>query len=115
MMMMMMEEYQCPRWSELLPEALALIFTKLPLKDKLSPTFPLVCKPWSKVVARPYCWQDIDINREEFEGLFVGIKRLSSRFLKVLPMLIKRCSGQLHSLSAPCLLNDSSLPLIANS
>ncbi|KAF4363362.1 hypothetical protein G4B88_002109 [Cannabis sativa] len=55
-----MEEHDYPRWSDLLPEALALIFTKLPFRDKHSPTFSLVCKPWRKVVASPYCWQDID-------------------------------------------------------
>ncbi|KAF4357544.1 hypothetical protein G4B88_026923 [Cannabis sativa] len=84
---MTMEEHCYPRWSDLLPEALALIFTKLPFRDKLSPSFPLVCKPWSKVVASPYCWQDIDFTTIFNDLLFVddyeyGRVKKRSCFLK---------------------------------
>lgn len=52
------KEYRC--WEELLPDALGLIFRNLPLQEVLT-VLPRVCKSWGRVVAGPYCWQEIDI------------------------------------------------------
>ncbi|XP_062220317.1 F-box protein FBW2-like isoform X2 [Phragmites australis] len=52
------KEYRC--WEELFPDALGLIFRNLPLQEVLT-VLPRVCKSWGRVVAGPYCWQEIDI------------------------------------------------------
>ncbi|XP_060974316.1 F-box protein FBW2-like [Cannabis sativa] len=100
------DEYDYPAsWAELIPEALVLIFTKLPLKDKLSPTFALVCKPWSKVVKGTDCWHHLDFDKFndlfpdkydytnpnfEYQDFKIFIKRRSSQFFKIVDYKIFR-------------------------
>ena len=55
-----MEGTDSRHWEDLLPDALGLIFHNLSHQEKLT-VIPRVCKPWSKAVMGPYCWQEIDI------------------------------------------------------
>ncbi|XP_048536015.1 F-box protein FBW2-like [Triticum urartu] len=78
-------EYRC--WEELLPDALGLVFRNLPLQEVLT-VVPRVCKSWGRVVAGPYCWQEIDI--EEWS------QQRHSRpdhLVRMLDLLLRRSSG----------------------
>ncbi|CAK9170541.1 unnamed protein product [Ilex paraguariensis] len=50
------------RWEGLNPEILALIFVRIPA-DQIVGVVSLVCKSWLEVVAGPYCWAEIDVER----------------------------------------------------
>uniref|UniRef100_A0A453PMK3 F-box domain-containing protein n=1 Tax=Aegilops tauschii subsp. strangulata TaxID=200361 RepID=A0A453PMK3_AEGTS len=77
-------EYRC--WEELLPDALELVFRNLPLQEVLT-VVPRVCKSWGRVVAGPYCWQEIDI--EEWSQ-----QRQSrpDQLVRMLDLLVRRIS-----------------------
>ncbi|KAG6551317.1 hypothetical protein Mapa_007103 [Marchantia paleacea] len=49
-----------PDWSILLDEALAEIFQRLPLPERLQ-VVPMVCKNWKKVACDPTSWRVIDM------------------------------------------------------
>lgn len=90
-------EYRC--WEELLPDALGLVFRNLPLQEVLT-VVPRVCKSWGRVVAGPYCWQQIDI--EEWSQ-----QRQSrpEQLVRMVEMLLRRSSGSCRRLSVsglPC-------------
>uniref|UniRef100_A0A453PMQ4 F-box domain-containing protein n=1 Tax=Aegilops tauschii subsp. strangulata TaxID=200361 RepID=A0A453PMQ4_AEGTS len=90
-------EYRC--WEELLPDALGLVFRNLPLQEVLT-VVPRVCKSWGRVVAGPYCWQEIDI--EEWS------QQRHSRpdhLIRMLDLLLRRSSGACRRISVsglPC-------------
>ncbi|XP_030947751.1 F-box protein FBW2 [Quercus robur] len=78
------------RWDELIPDALGLIFSNLPLQEILT-VIPRVCKSWSKAVTGPYCWQEIDI--EEWSN-----RCQPDHLDQMLEMLITRSCGSLRKL-----------------
>ncbi|KAI9200926.1 hypothetical protein LWI28_015153 [Acer negundo] len=93
------------RWDELIPDALGLIFRNLPLQEVLT-VIPRVCKSWSKVVAGPYCWQEIDV--EEWSN------QLKPDHLdQMLQMLITRSSGSLRKLCVSGLRSNMMFSFIA--
>lgn len=100
------EDRDFPRWDELIPEALVLIFTKLTLRDKLR-VIPRVCKSWRRVITGFDCWLEID-----FKGLPYDFT--SEEFNELLHILLRRSSGQLQALCCEGLPNDQSLSLIAD-
>lgn len=95
-------DYRC--WDELIPDALGLIFRNLSLQEKLA-VVPRVCKSWGKVIAGPYCWQDIDI--EDWSDLAEP-----DTIDRLLRMLIAR-SAPLRKLCVAELQNDLMFSFIA--
>ncbi|KAF9607914.1 hypothetical protein IFM89_003728 [Coptis chinensis] len=89
------------RWDELIPDALALIFKNLNLQQILT-VIPRVCKSWGKVVAGPYCWQEIDI--EEW-SLNVEPDQLD----RMIRMLITQSGGCFRKLCASGIPNNGQL------
>lgn len=87
-------------WDELLPDALGLIFSNLDLSEKLS-VVPRVCKAWGRVVAGPYCWQDIDI---EQWSMYCQSEQLD-RMVRMLVMR-SRNGGSLKKLSVAGIDNE---------
>lgn len=90
-------EYRC--WEELLPDALGLVFRNLPLQEVLT-VVPRVCKSWGRVVAGPYCWQEIDI--EEWSQ-----QRQSrpDQLVRMVELLVRCSSGACRRISVsglPC-------------
>lgn len=92
-------------WDELIPDALGLVFSHLPLRDKVT-AIPRVCKSWGKVVTGPYCWQEIDL--DEWSN-----HCQPDQLDQMLQMLIPRSSGSLRKLSVAGLHNDAMISLIA--
>ncbi|KAK2659793.1 hypothetical protein Ddye_006326 [Dipteronia dyeriana] len=92
-------------WDELIPDALGLIFKNLPLKEVLT-VIPRVCKSWSKAVAGPYCWQEIDV--EEWSN-----RCKPDHLDRMLQMLITRSSGSLRKLCVSGLRNNMMFSFIA--
>ncbi|KAF7140125.1 hypothetical protein RHSIM_Rhsim06G0079500 [Rhododendron simsii] len=97
-------DYRC--WDELIPDALGLIFQNLSLQEKLA-VVPRVCKSWGKVIAGPYCWQDIDI--EDWSNMAEPEPDTVDRLLR---MLIAR-SSPLRKLCVAELQNDLMFSFIA--
>lgn len=64
-------------WDELIPDTLALIFTKLSLRERLT-MIPMVCKSWASAVYGPYCWQEIEIT--DWSTAFTSIGKMSGWF-----------------------------------
>lgn len=95
-----------PKWDELLPDALGLIFKKLPLSEVLT-VVPSVCKTWRRTVMGPYCWQDIDIEEWSRSSKPEVIDRM-------LRLLITRSCGSLRKLCVTGLTDDQSLSFVAN-
>lgn len=94
-----------PRWDELIPDTLGLIFSHLSLQEILT-VIPRVCKSWGKVVMGPYCWQEIDI--EEWSN------RCHPHHLdRMLSMLITRSCGSLRKLCVSGLHSERIFTLIA--
>ncbi|XP_052158717.1 F-box protein FBW2-like [Oryza glaberrima] len=83
-------EHRC--WDELLPDALGLIFRKLSLKDVLT-VVPRVCKSWGRVVAGPYCWQEIDIQEWSQQ------QSKPDQLKRMVRMLVARSGGSFHRIS----------------
>jgi len=92
-------------WDELFPDALALIFTKLSLRERLT-VIPMVCKSWASAVNGPYCWQEIEIT----DWTSIYEHRKNERMVQ---MLIARSSGSLRKLSISGLKTRKSFPFIA--
>ncbi|RAL46461.1 hypothetical protein DM860_004740 [Cuscuta australis] len=93
-------------WADLIPDALGLIFQKLPLQDVLT-VVPRVCKSWERAVAGPYCWQEIDIEEWSMNSLPENIDRM-------LRLLIPRCQGSLRKLRVSCVSNKDTFAFIAD-
>lgn len=93
------------QWDELIPDALGLIFKKLPLEDILT-VIPRVCKAWGKAVQGPYCWLEIDIDEW-------SVHCESEKLERMLRLLITRSSGSLRKLHVSCVNNDQSFAFIA--
>ena len=100
------EESETRQWDELIPDALGLIFKKLPLEDILT-VIPRVCKAWGQAVQGPYCWQEIDIDDEW------SIDCASEKLDRMLRLLITRSSGSLRKLRVSCVNNDDTFAFIA--
>ncbi|BAF19078.1 F-box protein FBW2 [Oryza sativa Japonica Group] len=90
-------EHRC--WDELLPDALGLIFRKLSLKDVLT-VVPRVCKSWGRVVAGPYCWQEIDIQEWSQQ------QSKPDQLKRMVRMLVARSGGSFHRISVSGLPGD---------
>jgi hypothetical protein len=99
------KEYRC--WEELLPDALGLIFRNLPLQEVLT-VLPWVCKSWGRVVAGPYCWQEIDI--EEWSQQQSKPEQIG----RMVELLVGRNGGSCHRISVSGLLRDSLFSFIAD-
>ncbi|KAK4485929.1 hypothetical protein RD792_008580 [Penstemon davidsonii] len=94
------------KWDELIPDALALIFKNLSLREVLT-VVPRVCKSWKRAVMGPYCWQEIDI--EEWS------KNCKSEIVdQMLRLLITRSSGSLRKLAVSGVNSDQTIFFIAN-
>lgn len=93
------------QWDELIPDALGLIFKKLPLEDIIT-VIPRVCKAWGKAVQGPYCWQEIDIDEWSIDCQPEKLDRM-------LRWLITRSSGSLRKLHVSCVNNDEIFAFIA--
>ncbi|KAG6500306.1 hypothetical protein ZIOFF_040149 [Zingiber officinale] len=92
-------------WEELIPDALGLIFSNLPLQEILI-VIPRVCKSWSRVVLGPYCWQEIDIDEWSQHCK-------PEQLNKMLHMFIDRSCGSFRRLSVSGLHTESMFTLIA--
>ncbi|KAL0461329.1 UNVERIFIED_CONTAM: F-box protein FBW2 [Sesamum latifolium] len=95
-----------PKWDELIPDALGLIFKNLSLLEVLT-VVPRVCKSWRGAVMGPYCWQEIDI--EEW-----CTNRKPEIVDQMLRLLIPRSCGSLRKLSFSGLAGDEIIFFIAN-
>ncbi|KAG6384876.1 hypothetical protein SASPL_153696 [Salvia splendens] len=95
-----------PKWDELIPDALGLIFKNLSLVELLT-VVPRVCKSWGKAVSGPYCWQEIDI---------VEWSRTHEREVveRLLQLLVSRSCGSLRKLSVSGVASDQSIFFIVN-
>ncbi|AET00985.1 ubiquitin-protein ligase [Medicago truncatula] len=90
-------------WDELIPDTLALIFTKLSLRERLT-MIPMVCKSWASAVYGPYCWQEIEIT--DWSTAFTSIGKMSLRTRKSFTFIAKN-AGSLRDLRLPrCNMND---------
>ncbi|KAG8076824.1 hypothetical protein GUJ93_ZPchr0006g42936 [Zizania palustris] len=98
-------EHRC--WDELLPDALGLIFRNLSLKEVLT-VVPRVCKSWSRVVAGPYCWQEIDIQEWSQQ------QSKPDQLTRMVRMLIARSGGSFHRISVSGLPGDSLFSFIGD-
>lgn len=96
-----------PPWDELIPEALVLIFTKLPLKDKVT-LIPCVCNSWRTVITSSDCWLAFD-----FGSLALAFDVTPEAFNALLEKLL-RSSGQFYAICSEGLPNDQSFSLIAD-
>ncbi|XP_058096867.1 F-box protein FBW2 [Magnolia sinica] len=97
-------EFRC--WEDLIPDALALIFSHLSLQEILT-VVPRVCKSWAIAVSGPYCWQDIDI--EEW-----SLQRKPEHLDQMLRMLVTRSCSSVRRLSVSGLPNDAVFSFIAD-
>ncbi|XP_074265501.1 F-box protein FBW2-like [Silene latifolia] len=86
------------QWDEMIPDALGIIFKKLPLEDILT-VIPRVCKSWGKAVQGPYCWQEIDIDEWSSVCQPENVDRM-------LRLLITRSYGSLRKLNVSRVNND---------
>nr|CAB3448052.1 unnamed protein product [Digitaria exilis]CAB3504511.1 unnamed protein product [Digitaria exilis] len=98
-------EYRC--WEELLPDALGLIFRNLPLQEVLT-VLPRVCKSWGRVVAGPYCWQEIDI--EEWSQQQSKPEQIG----RMVELLVGRSGGSCRRISVSGLPCDPLLSFIGD-
>ncbi|KAL5982237.1 hypothetical protein ACLOJK_016308 [Asimina triloba] len=97
-------EFRC--WEDLIPDALGLIFSHLPLQEILT-VVPGVCKSWALAVSGPYCWREIDI--EEW-----SLQRKPEHIDRMLRMLVTRSCGSVQRLAVSGLPNDSAFSFIAD-
>ncbi|XBI68577.1 hypothetical protein VPH35_047761 [Triticum aestivum] len=102
-----MEEYSEDRcWEDLARGALGIIFCKLSLQEILTVVLG-ICKPWSRVVSGPDCWQDIDIQEWSQQSE-------PDKITSMVHMLLSRSAGSCHRLSVSRLPNDSLFAFIAD-
>ncbi|KAL1540807.1 F-box protein FBW2-like [Salvia divinorum] len=95
-----------PKWDELIPDALGLIFKNLSLVELLT-VVPRVCKSWGRAVSGPYCWQEIDIVEWSRNGKPETVERM-------LQLLVSRSCGSLRKLSVSGLAGDQSIFFLVN-
>ncbi|KAL3845154.1 hypothetical protein ACJIZ3_002557 [Penstemon smallii] len=95
-----------PKWDELLPDALGLIFKNLSLEEVLT-VVPRVCKSWERAVKGPYCWQEIDIEEWSRDSKPQIVEQM-------LQMLITRSCGSLRKLAVSGFTTDQTILFIAN-
>lgn len=95
-----------PKWDELIPDALGLIFKNLSLVELLT-VVPRVCKSWGRAVSGPYCWQEIDIVEWSRNGKPEIVERM-------LQLLVSRSCGSLRKLGVSGLASDQSIFFIVN-
>ncbi|KAJ3695832.1 hypothetical protein LUZ60_001209 [Juncus effusus] len=93
-------------WSDLIPDALGLIFRHLSLQDRLT-VVPLVCKSWGRVVSGPYSWQEIDIEEWSKQCTPAQLDRM-------LELLFSFASGTFTRLCVSNLPSDSLFSSIVN-
>lgn len=93
-------------WDELIPDALGMIFNNLNIQEILT-VIPRVCKSWGKVVAGPYCWQEIDI--EEWSTFCKP-----DHLIRMLQMLTDRSGGSLRKLVVSSIHSDDVFSFIAD-
>ncbi|KAJ7531896.1 hypothetical protein O6H91_14G063500 [Diphasiastrum complanatum] len=95
------------QWTEMLPEALAQIFTLLPLKD-IMVTIPLVCKAWKRVAGDAVCWQVVDLSEWSKQHSSHDINRM-------IELVIDRSRGCLKKLCVANLEDEIAFAKIASS
>eukprot|EP00250_Pteridium_aquilinum_P008553 c18030_g1_i1 orf=558-1556(-) len=99
------QEADVPCWADMLPDALAKIFSRLSLEDMLS-NIPRVCRTWRRASHDAVCWQKVDLD-EWSQG------RKPETLEKMLVFLMNRSRGCLREICAPKLSNDNMLRVIA--
>eukprot|EP00253_Pinus_taeda_P017417 PITA_17417 len=92
-------------WEELIPDALTLIFKKIPFQEILT-VIPRVCKSWRKVAIQPDCWQEINI-----EDWCRRCKPENTD--RMVRMLVSRSRGSMRKLEVSGLRNDTIFAFIA--
>ena len=92
-------------WEELIPDALTLIFKKIPFQEILT-VIPRVCKSWKKVASQPNCWQEINI-----EDWCRRCKPENTD--RMVRMLVSRSRGSMRKLEVSGLRNDTIFAFIA--
>ncbi|KAI9116360.1 hypothetical protein K1719_012527 [Acacia pycnantha] len=101
------------RWDELIPDLLALIFSKVPIRDRVT-AIPLVCKSWAQALTYSFCWQEIDlspcIDRDDRR---LRHTNLADKRETMVWKLLPRSSGSLHTLCVYGLKSLSIFILIA--
>lgn len=102
----MEEACDYPKWDELIPDALGLIFKKLSLVELLT-VVPRVCKSWGKAVSGPYCWQEIDLVEWSRTHDPEQVDRM-------IQLLVSRSCGSLRKLSVSGVSSDQSISFIVN-
>ncbi|KAI5080203.1 hypothetical protein GOP47_0005682 [Adiantum capillus-veneris] len=99
------EEMEQPCWADMLPEALAKIFSFLPLHDLLH-SIPFICSAWRKASLDAACWTHVDLS------LWCCGKDTQT-YSKMLSLVLNRSRGTLQQIVAPNLIKDSMLQMIA--
>ncbi|KAI5057255.1 hypothetical protein GOP47_0027844 [Adiantum capillus-veneris] len=99
------QEVDVPCWADMLPDALAKIFSRLSLEDMLT-NIPRVCRTWRRASQDAVCWQKIDLD-EWSHG------RKPETLERMLAFLMNRSRGCLQEICAPKLNNDNMLRIIA--
>lgn len=94
-----------PSWADLLPDALAKIFSRLSFEEMLT-VVPRVCRTWKRVSQDAVCWQKVDL--DEWSR-----SRSNETVEKMIVLLVNRSRGCLRELCVPSLCSDSILRLIA--
>eukprot|EP00249_Psilotum_nudum_P022012 c28339_g1_i1 orf=1284-2198(+) len=94
-------------WADMLPDALAKIFTRLGLEDLLT-IIPRVCQSWRRVSQDSLCWQIIDLD-EWARGRNADITE------RLIRTLVNRSCGRLREFSISGLRSDAILSFIAQS
>ncbi|KAH7435972.1 hypothetical protein KP509_06G086600 [Ceratopteris richardii] len=92
-------------WADMLPDALAKIFSRLSLEDMLC-SIPRVCRSWRRASHDAVCWQKVDLD-EWSRG------RKPETLERMLVFLMSRSRGCLREICAPNLNNDNMLRIIA--
>ncbi|KAK4285466.1 hypothetical protein QN277_002160 [Acacia crassicarpa] len=105
-----MEEVSTPgTWDDLTPDLLTLIFTLIPICDRVL-NIPLVCKSWAQAIADPFCWQQVDLYRDDRR---LRHTNLADKREIMVRKLVPRGSGSLDTLCVYGLQSLSIFNLIA--
>lgn len=94
-----------PSWADMLPDALAKIFSRLSLEEMLM-NIPRVCRTWKRVSQDAACWQRVDLDEWSRSKGQETVERM-------VVLLLNRSRGCLRELCVPSLHSDSLLRLIA--
>ena len=103
-------EGELPRWAEMVPDALARIFSHISIQDMLG-SIPLVCRSWRRASNDAVCWRRERVDLEDWGHASVAMKQETLE--KILVLLVSRSRGCLREIFAPKLSNDDLLRLIA--